>query len=66
MLQKQQKWSHEKPEDKDFKKTIKNAGKKLETRVAPAMPCKIMKSFTNCGNGASHKIKTKICVYFGS
>ena len=29
------------PEDKEFKETIKNAGKKLETPVAPAMPCKI-------------------------
>ena len=45
------------PEDKEFKKkTIKNARKKLETSVAPAMPCKIMK---NCGSGASNKIKTK-------
>ena len=34
------------PEDKEFKETIKNARKKLETSVAPAMPCKIMK---NCG-----------------
>ena len=31
------------PEDKEFKETIKNARKKLETSVAPAMPCKIMK-----------------------
>ena len=28
------------PEDKEFKETIKNARKKLETSVAPAMPCK--------------------------
>ena len=40
----------------EFKETIKNARKKLETSVAPAMPCKIMK---NCGSGAS-KIKTKL------
>ena len=39
------------PEDKEFKETIKNARKKLETPVAPAMPCKIMKK--NCGSGAS-------------
>ena len=39
------------------KETIKNARKKLETSVALAMPCKIMK---NCGNGASNKIKTKL------
>ena len=31
------------PEDKEVKETIKNARKKLETSVAPAMPCKIMK-----------------------
>ena len=40
-----------------FKETIKNARKKLETSVAPAMPCKIMK---NCGSGASNKIQTKL------
>ena len=49
------------PEDKEFKETIKNARKKLETSVAPAMPCKIMK---NCGSSASNKIlKNKTCVY---
>ena len=72
-LKEKQKWSEEKlhlenarklrgiyfidPEDTEFKETIKNARKKLETSVAPAMPCKIMK---NCGNGASNKIKTKL------
>ena len=72
-LKEKQKWSHEKlhldnarklrgiyfiePENKDFKETIKNARKKLETRVAPAVPCKIMKK--NCGSGASNKIKSK-------
>ena len=40
-----------------FKETIKNALKKLETSVAPAMPCKIMK---NCGNRAFNKIQTKL------
>ena len=45
------------PEDKEYKETIKNARKKLETSVAPAMPCKIMK---NCESGASNKIKTKL------
>ena len=45
------------PEDKEFKETIKNARKKLETSVAPAMPCKIMK---NCGSDGSNKIKTKL------
>ena len=59
-LKEKQKWSNEKlhlknarelrgiyfidPEDKEFKETIKNARKKLETPVAPAMPCKIMKN----------------------
>ena len=58
-LKEKQKWFNEKlhlenarklrgiyfidPEDKEFKVTIKNARKKLETSVAPAMPCKIMK-----------------------
>ena len=73
-LKEKQKWSHEKlhldnarklrgicfidPEDKEFKETIKNARKELETPVAPAMPCKIMKK--NCGIGASNKIKTRL------
>ena len=55
-LKEKQKWSNKKlhlenarklrgiyfidPEDKEFKETIKNARKKLETSVAPAMPCK--------------------------
>ena len=78
-LTEKQKWSNEKlhlenarklpgiyfidPEDKEFKETIKNARKKLETSVAPDMPCKIMK---NCGSDGSNKIKNKICVYSGS
>ena len=37
---------------------MKNARKKLETLVAPAMPCKIMKK--NCGSGGSDKVKTKL------
>ena len=72
-LKEKQKWSNEKlhlenarklrgiyfidPEDKEFKETIKNARKQLETSVAPAMPCKIMK---NCGSDGSNKIKTKL------
>ena len=72
-LKEKQKWSNEKihlenerklrgiyfidPEDREFKETIKNARKKLETSVAPAMPCKIMK---NCGSGGSDKNKTKL------
>ena len=75
-LKEKQKWSEEKLhlenarklrgiyfidlEDTEFKETIKNARKKLETSVAPAMPCKIMK---NCGSGGSDKNKTKLaCV----
>ena len=69
-LKEKQKWSNEKPkldngrrlrgiyfidlEDKEFKETIKNARKKLETSVAPAMPCKIVKNNKNCGSGASN------------
>ena len=75
-LKEKQKWAEEKihldnarklrgiyftdPEDKEYKETIKNARKKLETSVAPAVPCKIMK---NCGSGGSDKNKTKFaCV----
>ena len=76
-LKEKQKWSNEKfhlenarklrgiyfidPEDKEFKETIKNARKKLETSVALAMPCKIMK---NCGSDASNKIKTNLRVFW--
>ena len=58
-LKERQKWSHETPkldnaqqlrgiyfidpEDKEFKETIKNARRKLETPMAPAMPCKTSK-----------------------
>ena len=45
------------------KKPIKNARKKLETPIALAMPCKIMKK--NCGSGASNKIKKQdLCVFW--
>ena len=73
-LKEKQKWSDEKlhlenarklrgiyfidPEDKEFKETIKNARKKLETSISLAMPCKIMKK--NCGIGASNKNKTRL------
>ena len=62
-LKEKQKWSHGElhldnarklrgiyfidPEDKEFKETIKNARKKLETPVAPAMPCKTCKKNKN-------------------
>ena len=58
-LKEKQKWSNEEtklgnarrfrgiyiidPEDKEFKETIGNARKKLETPMAPAMPCKTRK-----------------------
>ena len=79
-LKEKQKWSDEKlhienarklrgiyfidPEGKEIKETIKNARWKLETSVALAMPCKIMKK--NCGSDGSNKIKNKTCVYSGS
>ena len=69
-LKEKQKWPNEKlhlddarklrgiyfidPKDKEFKETTKNARKKLETSVTPAMPCNIVKK--NCGSGASNKI----------
>ena len=59
-LKEKQKWSHEQPkldnarklwgiyfidpEDNEFKETIKNSRKKLETPMAPAMPCKTSKT----------------------
>ena len=42
---------------RNSKETIVNAREKLETSVAPAMPCKITK---NCGSGGSDKNKTKL------
>ena len=73
-LKEQQKWSEERihfenarklrgvyfidPEDMEFKETIKNARKKLETSVAPAMPCKIMKKIV--GMMDPTKLKTKL------
>ena len=53
------------PEDKEFKETIKNARNKLETSVAPAMPCKLWGRIV----GVVHPIKwktSKICVDSGS
>ena len=77
-LKEKQKWSNEKLhlenarkfrgiyftdlEDTEFEETIKNARKKLETSVAPAMPCQILK---NCGSGASNKnIKQNLRVFW--
>ena len=74
-LKEKQKWSNEKlhlenarklrgiyfidPEDKGFKETIRNARKKLDTPMAPAMPCKISKNNKKCGNGEPNKVKPK-------
>ena len=48
------------PEDKEFKETIKNAPKKLETPMPSAMPCKTSKTskhgVTRC---KSNEIKSK-------
>ena len=76
-LKDRQKWSHDKPklenarklrgiyfidpEDKEFKETIKNAHKKSETSVAPAMPCKTSKNSQNwVTRGKSNEIKSKL------
>ena len=76
-LKEKQKWSHEKlnldnarklrgiyfidPEDKEFKETIKNARKKLETPVAPAMLCKTSKNSQHgVTRGKSNEIKSKL------
>ena len=79
-LKERQKWSHEKPkldsarrlrgiyfidpEDKEFKETIKNARKKLEMPMAPAMPCKTSKTCKHVATrGKSKEIKSKLaCV----
>ena len=78
-LKEKQKWSEEKlhlenarklrgiyfidPEDTEFKETIKNARKKLETSMAPAVPCKIMK---NCEEWWIQQNSDKTCVYSAS
>ena len=76
-LKEEQKWSHEKlhldnaqklpgiyfidPEDKESKETTKNARKKLETPVAPAMPCKAsMKGKHGVTRGKPNEIKSKL------
>ena len=76
-LKERQKWSHEKPQldnarklrgiyfidpgDKEFKETIKNARKKLETPMAPAMPCKASKNSQHkATRGKSNKAKSKL------
>ena len=72
-LKEKQKWSNQKlnlenarklrriyfidPEDTEFKETIKNARKKLETSVAPAMPCKIMRKIVGVMDPTNLKTK---------
>ena len=76
-LKEKQKWAEEKihldnarklrgiyfidPEDKEYKETIKNARKKLETSVALAMPCKAStKGKHRATRGKSNDIKSKL------
>ena len=74
-LKEKQKWSNEKihlenarklrgiyfidPEDTEFKETIKNARKKLETSVALAMPCK---NYEKLWEWCIQQNKDKTCV----
>ena len=49
------------PEDKEFKETIENARKKLETPMAPAMPCKTSKKSKHRETrGKTNEIKSKL------
>ena len=76
-LKEKHKWSNEKPklenarrlrgiyfidpEDKEFIETIENARKKLETPMAPAMPCKMSKNNQNwVTRGKFNEIKSKL------
>ena len=70
-LKERQKWSNEKPkldndrrlrgiyfidpEDMECKETIRNAGQKLETPMAPAMPCKTRKK-------SKHGVTRSACI----
>ena len=82
-LKEKHKWSNEKPkvdnarrlrgmnfidpEDKEFKETIKDARKKLETLVALAMPCKTSKKCKHGETrGKTNEFKSKLGVYLGS
>ena len=70
-LKERQTLSHEKPklrgiyfidpEDKEFKETIKNAHKKLETPMAPAMPCNTSQNSQHgVTRGKSNENKSKL------
>ena len=79
-LKEKQKWSNEKPklenarmlrgiyiidpEDKEFKETIKNVRKNLDTPMAPAVPCKISKKSKHGGTrGKTNEIKSNfVCI----
>ena len=82
-LKEKHKWSNEKPkldnarrlrgiyftdfEDKEFKETIRTYRKKLETPMAPAMPCKTRKKNEHgATRGPSNESQIKTCVYFRS
>ena len=57
------------PEDEEFKfkETIKNARKKLETPMAPAMPCKTSKNSQHgATRGKSNEIKSKLACILGA
>ena len=74
LKKKKQKWSNEldnarklrgiyfiDPEDKEFKETIKNFRKKLETPMATAMPCKTSKNSQHgATRGKSNEMKSKL------
>ena len=76
-LRERQKWSIEKPKldnarklrriylidplDKELKETIRNARKKLETPMAPAMPCKTSKKCKHGETrGKTNEFKSKL------
>ena len=49
------------PEDKEFKETIKNARKKLEMPIPPAVPCKTSKTCKHgVTRGKTNEIKSKL------
>ena len=45
---------------RNSKKPLRMLVRNWKHLVAPAVPCKIMKSKKNCGSGASNKIKTRL------
>ena len=76
-LKEKHKWSNEKlklenarrlreisfidPQDKEFKETIENARKKLETPMAPSMPCKTSKKCKHgVARGKTNEFKSKL------